>query len=144
VLNFGHQELSNPQKAAPGRDFVSIGFTNAGRRERHGALIIVEQLLEVEELALGGFGAEVDWGSSTRAHGGFEHQVEGDRREDLIVRIRIPDVVNLDQFGKAIAVVVVDLSHEAVNALKGQKLAPARGETHLGENVFVLGSGWLI
>ncbi|KAF3806253.1 putative glycine--tRNA ligase [Colletotrichum gloeosporioides] len=114
VLNLGHEELADSQQATSRGNLVSVGAADGGGGEGHLLHVEVEKLGKVEELALGGLGAQVALGVAGGADGGLEHEVEGDGRGGLLGGGRVPEVVLLDQLAELLAVVVVDLGQDLV------------------------------
>ncbi|GKT53876.1 hypothetical protein ColTof3_01215 [Colletotrichum tofieldiae] len=93
-------------------DLVAVGATDRGRGEGHLLHVEVEELGEVEELALGGLGAQVASQVAAGANGGLEHEVEGDGRRGLDAGSRVLEFVLLDELAELRAVVVVDLGQD--------------------------------
>jgi len=59
VLDLSHEELTDTEQTGTRGDFVTVGLANGGRGEGHVASVELQQLGKVEELALGGLGAQV-------------------------------------------------------------------------------------
>ena len=112
VLDLGHQELADTEKTTAGGDLVTVGLANGGRSEGHVAGVVLEELGEVEELALGGLGAQVASKVAAGANGSLEHEVEGHGRLRLETGGRVLQVVLLDELAELLAVVVVDLGED--------------------------------
>ena len=55
----GRIDLPNSEKTLTGRDFVSETSTDLSTRERYTAVVELQKALEVDEMALGGFGPQV-------------------------------------------------------------------------------------
>jgi hypothetical protein len=112
VLNLGHEELANTQQTGTRGDFVTERLADRGRGEGHLRLVELEQLVEVEELALGRLGAQVAGHVGRGTNRGLEHEVEGDGGLELAVGGRVLDVVLLHELAELLAVVVVDLGQD--------------------------------
>jgi hypothetical protein len=69
MFDLSHEELSDAEKAGSRRDFVAIGLSDTGRREWHRTLVVIEQFLEIQELALRRLGSEVNWRRGTWPNG---------------------------------------------------------------------------
>jgi hypothetical protein len=59
VLDLGHEELADTEKAGSRRDFVAVRLADGSRGEGHLASVELQELGEVEELALSGLGAKI-------------------------------------------------------------------------------------
>lgn len=112
VLDLGHQELADTEKTTAGGNLVTVRLANGGRGEGHVAGVVLEELGEVEELALGGLGAQVAGKVAAGTNGSLEHEVEGHGRLRLDTGVGVPHVVLLDELSELLAVVVVDLGED--------------------------------
>lgn len=113
VLDFGHEEFAHAQKTGTRGDFVTEGFAYRSGGERHSLLVELEEFLEIEELALGGFWAKVALGIAAGANGGLEHEVEGDGWVEVTAGGGILDVVLNDELTQLVTVIIVNLWHWA-------------------------------
>ena len=77
-------------------------------------LIELEELREVEELALCGFWSKVASSLAARTNRGLEHEVECDRRRRLDASSRILQVIFLDKLAELLAIVVVNLGIKSI------------------------------
>ena len=59
MLDFGHEEFTDSEETLARRDFVAKGFSDRGGGEGHTEVVVFVEFGEVEELALGSFGAKV-------------------------------------------------------------------------------------
>jgi len=115
VFDLGHEELADSQQTLSRGDLVSEGLANGGGGKGHLLLVELEELLEVEELALGRLWAEVAVGLvGAGADVGLEHEVEGLGGVEVGARGWAFDLELVDEVVEAVAVVVVELGQGLV------------------------------
>ena len=107
VLDLGHQELTNTQETRARGELVAERVTNGRRCKGHLAVVVLEQVLERKELALGGLGAQESGLLAGGTDLSLEHEVDGNRRLDLVAGDRAADVVLLDKDAHVLTSVVV-------------------------------------
>lgn len=110
MLNFRHEEFPHSQQSRARRDLVTEGFSDRGRGERHTSVVEIDEFLEIEKLALGGFGAEVSLFVSGGSDLGFEHEVEGNGGFQDSSGLWVSDVFFLDDASEIISVEIVNLT----------------------------------
>ena len=109
VLDLCHQELAHTQKTGTRGDLVPERLANRGRSKRHGLLVKVQQLLEVQELSLGRLRTQITRHVAAGSDGGLEHQVERHWWEEVAIGRRVPDVMLGNDCLQLGTIVVVNL-----------------------------------
>jgi hypothetical protein len=72
-------------------------------------LVKLEELREIEELALCGLRSKITWRVTAWTDRSLEHEVEGHRWGGFDAGIRVLKLVLLDQLTKFLAIIVINL-----------------------------------
>jgi hypothetical protein len=88
VFDLGHLELAHAEETRSRRDLITERETNLRGGKRQLPAVKLEQFLEVDKDALGGLRAEVALQQTSRANLSGKHQVERERRRDVVAGIR--------------------------------------------------------
>ena len=104
-----HGELAHAKQPRARRDLVTERATDTSRREGDTPVIELEQAREVEEMALSCLRSEETRMLAGGADATCEHQVELYRLRDLVVRVRVPDIVLLAELTELRTGIVVEL-----------------------------------
>lgn len=87
VLNLRLGELSHAQQPRAGRDLVAERLPDLRAREGQLAPVVVQQVPEVDEDALRGFGAHEALEQARRPNLGRKHQIKFEHRRQPVLRL---------------------------------------------------------